>query len=166
MTISFHEPIEITPFSPSLHRELSPAQAPAAMLIALGRRQRDVAKLVGVSHETVSRWWHIPEFEQAVSQHQQDLIAAGCAKHMALLGKAVDRLEELLDHPNAVIKLRAIQLVMRPLSTAVALKPVELQRPDESDFEDFMRVFMEGTKRVQKTDSESRPTVVSTGLAE
>jgi len=36
MTISFHEPIEITPFSPSLHRELSPAQAQAAMLIALG----------------------------------------------------------------------------------------------------------------------------------
>src|SRR3954453_23865013 len=111
------------------------------MLIAFGRRQREVAKLVGVSHETVSRWWHIPEFEHAVYQHQQDLISAGCAKHMALLEKAVDRLEQLLDHPNVVIKLRAIQLVLQPLSTTVALKPVELRRTDPVDFQDFMRVI-------------------------
>src|SRR4051794_10323702 len=95
----------ITNHPTSLGRVLSPAQTQAAMQIAFDRRQREVAKLVGVSHETVSRWWHIPEFEHAVSQHQQDLISAGCAKHMALLGKAVDRLEELLDHPNALIKL-------------------------------------------------------------
>src|SRR4051794_8808977 len=35
--------------------ELSPAQAQGAVLIALGRRQREVAKIVGVTHETVCR---------------------------------------------------------------------------------------------------------------
>jgi hypothetical protein len=154
MTAPVAEPTKITGSLDSFCRQLSPAQSQAAMLIAFGRRQREVAKLVGVSHETVSRWWHIPEFEYAVSQHQQDLIAAGCAEHMALLGKAVDRLEQLLDHPNAVIKLRAIQLVLHPLGTAAALKPVELRRTDPVDFEDFMRVFMEERSTCTKTGRE------------
>jgi hypothetical protein len=151
MTTSYHVATNVT--DSSLFRDLSPAQAQAAMLIALGRRQRDVAKLIGVSHETVSRWWHIPDFALAVSENQRGFIGYAQSRHMVLVGKAVDRLEELLDHANPIVKLRAIALVLQPLNTKLPLKHAAVERTDEQDFQEFMRVFIEGTKRIHQNAS-------------
>jgi transcriptional regulator with XRE-family HTH domain len=132
--------------------KLSPPQAQAALLIALGRRQREVAKLVGVSAETVSRWWHIAEFESAVSDNQRQFIDYTRARHMFLVGKAVDRLEQLLDSSNPVIKLRAIQIVLQPLKITAPLPHVELERGDEADFQEFVRVFTEASNSTRQID--------------
>src|SRR5690349_10859161 len=103
--------------SPKAYTEtkLSASQSQAAFLVACGRRKREVATLVNATPETISRWSNIAAFDAAVQEHQQELIDYARARHMALLGKAVDRLEALLDHNNPSIRLRAIWLALQPL---------------------------------------------------
>src|SRR5437867_1200794 len=86
-------------------RDLSPAQSQAATLMGLGHRQREVARLLDVANETVCRWQRIPAFKLAVCEAQRELIETIRARHIFVVGKAMDELGELLAHPSPVIKL-------------------------------------------------------------
>ena len=124
--------------------KLSPMQAQGALLVALGRRQKEVAKLLDIRHETVCRWAQLPEFEFEVARIQQDLVDATRAKHLALMEEAMNQLGELLKHPSPIIRLRAIQLVFQPLRMPEnGLKECRAEPNDEVDFQDFMRGFTE-----------------------
>jgi hypothetical protein len=131
-------------------------QTQAALLVALGRRQREVAKQLGVTHETVCRWNHLPAFESTVVEIQQQLLDSTRARHISLLGQAMDELQELLRHPDPVIKLRAIQLIMQPLRMpGASLKECREQPNDERDFVDFIQTFKEaGGQRIAERDRE------------
>src|SRR3954447_15756889 len=124
--------------------KLSPAQAQGAVLIALGRRQREVAKILDVAHETVCRWGHLPEFESTVFRIQEELIESTRARHLALIEEAMNELGQLVRHPSPVIRLRAIGLILQPLRMPdVSLKECRAEPNDEVDFQDFMRAFTE-----------------------
>jgi hypothetical protein len=144
--------------APCTGHRLSPMQAQGALLMAMGRRQREVAKLVGVTHETVCRWRHLPEFESTVSRIQGELIDSTRAKHLALIEEAMTELGNLLKHPSPIIRLRAIQLVFQPLRMPEITLNESRQEPrDERDFEDFMRVFMnEANGGYSKTEAPDR----------
>src|SRR3954447_18496688 len=124
--------------------KLSPAQAQGAVLIALGRRQREVAKILDVAHETVCRWGHLPEFESTVFRIQEELIESTRARHLALIEEAMNELGQLVRHPSPVIRLRAIGLILQPLRMPeVALNECRIQHTDEKDFESFIQAFKE-----------------------
>src|SRR5215212_3680292 len=82
-------------------RPLTPMQTQAALLLAQGRRQSDVGKLLQISHETICRWGRSPAFAHAVTEAQHELIESVRSWHLSLLGKAMGRLEALLDHHRA-----------------------------------------------------------------
>ena len=125
-------------------RPLSAMQKQAALLLAQGRRQSDVARMLGISHETVCRWGRLPEFEAATAKAQHELIDSIRTWHLSLVGRAMERLESLLDHRTPQVQLRAAELILRPLvMPLVALKDVREPRLDEDDFQSFVRTFSE-----------------------
>lgn len=100
-----------------LLRQLTPQQAAAADLVALGRPDGDVADAVGVTRQTVCVWRrHHPAFMVAVADRRREVWSESADRLRCLLPKAVDRLERALDGPNgwrvalALVKLAGQEL--------------------------------------------------------
>ncbi len=91
---------------------LSPKQASAVQLIAMGWTRKRIAAQVGIDPGTLSRWRGQHAFQQEV----QKLLARAerdvAESFRALKLKAVEQLSVLLDSPNQTVALRAIEMVL------------------------------------------------------
>lgn len=110
---------------------LSAAQERAVLMIASGKRGREVAETLGVSEFVVSRWRQTPDFRAAVNAIQLDARQSAIAKLRNLSEKAVLAIEDILLNTDAPAadRLRAATLVLDRLS----LDSVGAIGPDSAD---------------------------------
>jgi len=96
--------------------ELTAQQQQAIGLLAGGMTVTEVAQEVGVERETVSRWKnHNTMFASLLSYQQAELWDAAADKLRASVLKAADSLDELLEHEDASVRLKAISLTYKAL---------------------------------------------------
>ena len=93
-------------------RTLNPKQAAAVELVAVGKRDTEVAEAVGVTRQTVNAWrkWH-PEFEAELNRRRAEVWGASADRLRALLPRALDILEQKLDAPPAESANMALAVV-------------------------------------------------------
>lgn len=111
---------------------LSPKQRHAAASIASGQSQRQVAKICGVSTQTMTAWVHSPAFCGHV---ESLLVTVERETQQALHGlrrQAVETLSQLLDSGSPSTRLQAAKLVLeathRPYDTFSGTSPAESQQ--------------------------------------
>jgi transposase len=90
----------------------SPKQEKATLLLLSGKTILEVSKFVGVNERTLYRWLATPEFQQRLEQEKKKLREQAFDKLKAILNKAVEKLETLIDDKNSLIGLRACQTVL------------------------------------------------------
>lgn len=88
--------------------DLKPKQEQAAILLVSGMSGKETAESVGVTPETVSQWKKDPYFEAFTNQLRLETIESSREKLRFLSGKALKRLEHLIDNSESeTIKLKA-----------------------------------------------------------
>jgi hypothetical protein len=119
------------PYSDLIH--LSPLHEEAALRIAQGHRQVDIAEHCQVAPDTVHHWVASPIFAEKVEEFkrriQAEMIGYSTHKIAVLQGKAVDRLEYLMEHAESEsVQLGAVKEVLDrgPLVNKRANQPQEL----------------------------------------
>ena len=122
--------------------ELSAQQQQAVILLAGGKTVTETAAAVGVERETVSRWKnHDAQFTSALTYQQADLWDAAADKLRASILKAADALDELLEHEDESIRLRAIGLAYRALGSYPEKGRIEAQEPESINLTRSMRAW-------------------------
>jgi Homeodomain-like domain len=100
--------------------ELTPQQAAAVDLLAVGRTITEVAEAVGVTRQTVSGWLNQdPVFEAAVNRRRQELWENVSDRLRALLPNALDVLKQALENGSVkaaveVLKAAGLHGLQRP----------------------------------------------------
>jgi predicted transcriptional regulator len=100
--------------------ELTPQQAAAVDLLAVGRTITEVAEAVGVTRQTVSEWFNqAPVFEAAVNRRRQELWDSMSNRLQALLPNALDVLEQAVKGGSVraaveVLKAAGLHSLQRP----------------------------------------------------
>ena len=113
---------------------LTPKQRQAAALIASGQSQRQVAKVCGVSPQTMTTWAHTPAF----SSHVETFLATVERQtQQALHGlrlRSVEVLSQLMDTGSPAIRLQAAKVVLestnRPYDMFTGATPVDRQQAE------------------------------------
>ena len=100
---------------------LTPRQIQAASLIAGGRSQRQVAKAIGVTYQTINVWAQLPAFRAEVQAIIGDAHQATATMLQGQRMKALEELATLLDTAPPAVKLQAIRLVLEATATPLAL---------------------------------------------
>lgn len=100
---------------------LTPRQLQAVQLIASGQSQRQAAKTVGVSPQTMNAWVQQPMFTEKV----QALIGNAHQSTVTMLQgqrvRAMEVLSTLLDTAPPAVKLQAIRLVLEATNALPSL---------------------------------------------
>lgn len=116
-------------------------------LILSGHSQQQVADILGVSKNTISKRVHRPEFAETLAQYRQSILDSVITKMTALSGKAVDTLEELLEDDNSFVRFNAASKILSmSLDYSVQadlLKQIEELRQKQLDLEDSQSVIMD-----------------------
>jgi hypothetical protein len=90
--------------------ELTPQQAAAVDLLALGRTITEVAEAVGVTRQTVSGWRNQqPEFQAALNRKRRELWEAWRDRLRALLAPALDVIQSELEKGNFKVALEIVK---------------------------------------------------------
>lgn len=83
--------------------KLTPKQIVAISHIISGSNMAEVCKNVNISNSTLYEWMKIPEFKGELDRQRKDLIDYSLGKLKSTIGKAVDKLEELLESENEYV---------------------------------------------------------------
>jgi hypothetical protein len=99
----------------TLHRykPLTPEMENAIDLLVTGKSDREVGAAVGVSRQTIAQWRQHPVFIAELNRRRQTLWADAHARLRALIGGAVDVLEDAVregDLRAAIEVLKAVKL--------------------------------------------------------
>jgi hypothetical protein len=95
------------------YKPLTPEMENAIDLLVTGKPDREVAEAVGVSRQTIAQWRQHPMFMAELNQRRQTLWADAHARLRALIGGAVDVIEDALrngDLKAAIEVLKAVKL--------------------------------------------------------
>jgi hypothetical protein len=95
-------------------KPFSPAQITVLQALAAGATVTAAAQLASVSRPTVYRWCDNPAFQQALAFAEQEHALTIRGRLQSLQVKALDKLEQVLDHPKASpsVILRATILLL------------------------------------------------------
>ena len=85
----------------------------AALMLARGIRGADLAKVIGVTPETVSRWKAQEPFQALVHQLRQEMVEVAQAELQAQTSAAISVLTELMQNSTDSIKLKAAGELLR-----------------------------------------------------
>jgi hypothetical protein len=112
----------------TLHRykPLTPEMENAIDLLITGKPDREVAEVVGVSRQTIAQWRQHPVFMAELNQRRQTLWADAHARLRALIGGAVDVIEDAVrdgDLKAAIEVLKAVKLYGEVGSPTGATEP-------------------------------------------
>jgi hypothetical protein len=80
---------------------------------AQGLTYEDVGKLIGRSARTARRLAADPETRRRIAERRRDIAANAAGRSTALLERAIGVHEELLDHPDPALRLRAADAALR-----------------------------------------------------
>jgi transposase-like protein len=120
--------------------ELSAQQQQAIVLLASGKTVSETANEVGVERETVSRWKNRDAlFASALSYQQAALWEAAQDKLRASVLKAAGALDELLEHEDAAVRLKAIGLAYKALSAYPHNGRAETRTKNRIELDWYMR---------------------------
>jgi hypothetical protein len=109
--------------------DLRPKQVLAATLLVQGQQGRQVAKVLNVSEETVSRWRHRPEFEALMRELLREHIDSVRLGLIALSGEAIGQLHNLINAFSDQTSLKACALVLNRVGPLLGVIGEELRRP-------------------------------------
>jgi len=93
-------------------KTLTPKQRAAARLLASGESGIETAKTLKIDPATLSRWRGLPDFERLSETYLATFEQEGVKRLKALKGKAVEKLADLLNHPNANVALKAAEAIL------------------------------------------------------
>ena len=96
---------------------LTPRQLQAASLIASGQSQRQVAKTVGASYQTVNAWAQLPAFRAQVQAILGDAHQSTATMLQGQRLRAIEVLGTLLENAPPAIKLQAVRLILEVTDT-------------------------------------------------
>ncbi len=96
--------------------DLTPHQHQALQLIASGLSQRQAAKSVGVSPQTMCAWSQLPAFREQVHAIIGDAHQATATMLMGQRLRAVEVLGALLESASSAVKLQAVKMVLEVTS--------------------------------------------------
>lgn len=97
--------------------ELTALQRQAIILLSSGKTVTETAEEIGVERETVSRWKnHDAMFAALLSYQQAALWDAAADKLRATVLKAAGALDDLLDHDDPNVQLKAIAIAYKALT--------------------------------------------------
>lgn len=85
---------------------LTENQKQAAMLVAAGKPGNEIAQLLDVTPETISRWRQLPQFEAEVNAILRGAADAVRERLRGLASDAVDVIESVLKDPAVPIRYR------------------------------------------------------------
>lgn len=118
--------------------KLTPRQLDALQLIAAGQSQRQAAKAVGVSPQTMTAWRHLPEFENQL----EALMAQAQAETLTMLRgqriKALETINHLMDSAPAATRLQAARTVLEASATLPPLPPVQTHPAPHDELRDAL----------------------------
>lgn len=95
---------------------LTPRQIQAASLIASGQSQRQAAKAVGVSYQTVNVWAQTPDFRAQVHAILGDAHQTTATMLEGQRMRAMEVLANLLENASPAIRLQAVKLILESTS--------------------------------------------------
>jgi hypothetical protein len=86
---------------------LSPLQWQAIGLLVAGKRQADIAREIGISEESLSRWRNSPVYMAALNQSIRDCYAGTLGLVRSVVVDAVDALKGCLQSEDDKVRLAA-----------------------------------------------------------
>lgn len=84
-----------------------------ALFHCIGMRNSVIAKRLGLSSSTVSRWLEEPKTQEVVATIEQDIFSSVERKYKLLMLHAVDRVGNIIKHSGDDIALSAIEMVFK-----------------------------------------------------
>jgi leucyl aminopeptidase len=94
--------------------KLSPSQELAIDAILSGKRDRQVAEIVGVTRQTVNEWRNKNLlFAEELARRRQEIFAETHKRLQILSEKAIDVLEANLECDNPKVAVQAAQLILK-----------------------------------------------------
>jgi len=98
-------------------QSLSPLHEEAALLLAQGHKQKDIAAHLNVAEMTITRWKQSPLFEQKLTEFKRQIHSESLAYAQEKMGhmqvRAVDRLDFLIDQAESeAVQLGAVREVL------------------------------------------------------
>jgi hypothetical protein len=143
---------------------LSEQQRAAATLLGLGQYpHRTIARMLGVHRNSLVNWLKDPRIQALVQEVQarlQDRLEEGAMasvgyKNTALVGKAIERLEQMLQSKSPKRQMTAIKLLLE-YGALPGSSDESQEKPQESrEQETFIRIDPVVYNRVQAKQSES-----------
>ena len=92
---------------------LAPLQIQAIELMLAGKRITEIAEELGISRSTIYRWFETPEFSETFNKLCYELLKEAETKILALIGRAIEVLEELLSEDDPNIRFKTASLILR-----------------------------------------------------
>ena len=92
--------------------DLTAKQQQAVTLLASGKSQRQTAKAVGVSPQTITAWMKLDAFQKGLDAILSTVEAESTQLLRSQRLKAVDALTDLLDSKTPAVKLAAAKTVL------------------------------------------------------
>jgi hypothetical protein len=92
--------------------EMSPNKERAALLLASGMKQKDVAEDVSVTPATLCNWQKSIEFKIAVNRNTSEILAASRNRLISLSSGAIDCIHELLSSDNDQVRLQVCKMLL------------------------------------------------------
>jgi FixJ family two-component response regulator len=133
---------------------LSPEQAQAAAMIAAGQTQGAVAKSIGVSLRTITRWLKLDIFQDAIRQTTEKTVQVVAEDHTEKVKTALSKLvpaalqilaRVLVDeNARASDKLRAVQIIGDWAGLKQSPQTKEPTTPPEQGLKDYL-LYLERT---------------------
>lgn len=102
-------------------KELSPRERKAVELLCAGLTHNSVADTLGVSVTTVTKWKKNPTFRKALAEAMDVEGEIHSFSLKALFGKALNRVNDLLDDQNPYIRVQAARLAMEAHSSVLRM---------------------------------------------
>ncbi len=85
----------------------------AALMLANGQSAVAIAKSIGTTPETISRWKMSPEFLAQINEHQSERLHIAREQLRASAKKAAETVNALMDSPTESIRLKAAISILR-----------------------------------------------------
>ena len=92
--------------------EMSPNKERAALLLASGMKQKDVAEDVSVTPATLCNWQKSVEFEVAVNRNMSEILDSSRNRLISLSKGAIDCIQELLNSDHDQVRLQACKVLL------------------------------------------------------
>lgn len=100
-------------YRPEEEAGLTAQQWQAVQLLVAGARQVEIAKTIGVTQETVSRWRNNPMFAAALNLAVRDAYAATIGEVRGLVSDAISALKQCIYSEDERLRLSAALAVLR-----------------------------------------------------